>query len=245
MTVDDKPVLALATSVPVWREVKRGVRGDDVEALQAELARLGYDVQVDGRFGAGTRAAVLDVQKTIGVAKPSGSLAPADVLWLPAPSVSVSSCDLELGDAAPAPFATVAGTLDGLRVAAAANASTDAERVLALDDRTAPVSDDGAVTDREFLSAVAASDAFLGWRRTDGEMPLNLEFRLAEPLDVAVIPPGAVYGLAEDRGCVASDGVGYPVDVVASSLGQTSVVFDAETVPVAVDLTSQDGSGAC
>src|ERR1700704_2380964 len=42
--VDGAPVLALATDVPLWRDLAIGDTGPDVRSLQVELNRLGYSV---------------------------------------------------------------------------------------------------------------------------------------------------------------------------------------------------------
>lgn len=57
--------------------LKRGSSGPDVEDLQRQLGRLGYDTgPVDGRFGPATRAAVIDFQKRRGLSA-DGIVGPA------------------------------------------------------------------------------------------------------------------------------------------------------------------------
>jgi peptidoglycan hydrolase-like protein with peptidoglycan-binding domain len=46
--------------------LKSGGRGEAVEALQRELAKLGFDVQPDGVFGASTRASIEELQALFG-----------------------------------------------------------------------------------------------------------------------------------------------------------------------------------
>ncbi len=48
--------------------LRRGVRGPEVEALQADLARAGYALAVDGIFGPATQAAVTAFQRAAGLA---------------------------------------------------------------------------------------------------------------------------------------------------------------------------------
>ncbi|MGD9785216.1 MAG: peptidoglycan-binding protein [Hyphomicrobiaceae bacterium] len=45
------------------RTLRRGDQGEDVKALQELLNELGYDLEVDGNYGRGTREAVRDYQK--------------------------------------------------------------------------------------------------------------------------------------------------------------------------------------
>ncbi len=57
--IDGQTVWGLGTSTPFYRNLAQGDSGDDVRALQAILARAGYDPgAVDGTFGAGTAAAI-------------------------------------------------------------------------------------------------------------------------------------------------------------------------------------------
>ena len=47
--------------------LKKGSKGDEVEALQTELNALGCSVDVDGHFGPGTEQAVKHLQKAFGL----------------------------------------------------------------------------------------------------------------------------------------------------------------------------------
>jgi peptidoglycan hydrolase-like protein with peptidoglycan-binding domain len=48
-------------------ELKNGSSGGAVKSLQEKLSKLGFKVAVDGSFGKGTEAAVIDLQKTFGI----------------------------------------------------------------------------------------------------------------------------------------------------------------------------------
>jgi len=237
LVLDDRPMLALATAAPLWRDLDVGSRGQDVTDLQTELARLGHAVSVDGVYGPGTRAAVRAVLAGHGVVRPSGALASSDVMWLPAPEVTVATCAVAVGDAfAGGEVATVGGGLVALEIG-----GTDPVEgwVARFGDAAAPVNPDRTVTDPAFLAAVAASP-MLDWSQEEGPGTLDLELALAEPVQVAVVPPAAVFGLTADRGClVADDGGVLPVRVVASALGQTLVEVDGP-VPDQVSLDPGD-----
>ena len=59
------PDPAAPTPEPVLRT---GSRGEDVKTLQSRLHDLGYYTgEIDGQFGAGTKAAVIDFQKANGL----------------------------------------------------------------------------------------------------------------------------------------------------------------------------------
>jgi peptidoglycan hydrolase-like protein with peptidoglycan-binding domain len=57
--VSGRPVFALAGEVPMYRDLRPGVEGDDVAALQEALRELGFDSwDPAGRFGESTESAV-------------------------------------------------------------------------------------------------------------------------------------------------------------------------------------------
>lgn len=238
LVLDDRPMLALATAQPLWRDLDVGARGQDVTDLQTELARLEYGVTVDGLYGPETRTAVRALLTGIGVARPSGALAVSDVMWLPAPEVKVASCAVAVGDAfAGGEVATVGGGLVALEVGGSDPVEGWVARFQGVN---APINSDRTVTDVAFLATVAASP-LLDWAQSEGPGTLDLEIALAEPLQVAVVPPAALFGLVGDRGClVADDGDVRPVQVVTSALGQTLVVVDGP-VPEQVSLEPDDG----
>ena len=237
LVLDDRPMLALATAAPLWRDLDVGARGQDVSDLQGELARLGHAVTVDGVYGAGTRAAVRAVMTGLGVVRPSGALASSDVMWLPAPEVTVTTCAVAVGDAfTGGEVATVGGGLVALEIG-----GTDPVEswVARFQTAAAPINPDRTVTDPAFLAAVAASP-LMDWSQTEGAGTLELELALAEPVQVAVVPPAALFALTGDRAClVADDGAVLPVRVVASALGQTLVEVDGP-VPDQVSLDPGD-----
>lgn len=61
--VDEEPVRAMHGTVPLWRTLEYGDRGQDVAQLNRNLAALGYDVAEDDTFGKRTLAGVRQWQK--------------------------------------------------------------------------------------------------------------------------------------------------------------------------------------
>lgn len=242
LTVDDRPVIALATSVPLWRDVTPGTKGDDIAALQGELVRLGYKVTVDGVVGRSTTTAIKALLTTAGFVRPTGVLAAASVMWLPAPEVTVASCEARVGDQTDGdPLATVGGGLIGLQVTADLSDALPGDRVLTYHDLTAPVGADGLITDPAFLAALASGpEANLALAGTSA---LTLPAALVTPVEVVVVPPSALYDLSGSAGCIVADGTPRAVTVVSSSLGQTMVVPADGVVPSRVATNpGQDGS---
>lgn len=236
LTVDDRPVLALATTVPLWRDLEWGIRGDDVRALQAELARLGHPVTTTGTYDRPTSTAVSALLRQVGVAQPSGRLAVASVIWLPAPQVTVATCEVALAEIiGPGPFATVAGGLTALQVTGGLTGAAAGDRRLRLGPASAPIDASGMVTDAAFLAEVAASAEYTFATASNSDT-ITLEAVLATPVEVVVVPPAAIYGITDDAGCVVADGEPRRVRVVASALGQTMVTFVDGAVPTTVEL---------
>lgn len=247
MTIDDRPVLALATGTPLWRDLSMGSKGEDVSALQTELRRLGHAVEPDGKFGASTKQAVSALQRSaLGVSAPTGSLSAASVLWLPAATVDLETCDASTGELfTGGRIASVGGELESLRLAAVPSGAVPGERIVRFGEATAPVNDDGVVSDAKFLALVRASPTFQLSQSEDTTGALTVDYALANPLDVAVVPPGALFAVLGTTGCVADGTTLIPVTVVSSSLGQTMVDFGEQVVPVRVDLTPQADGQAC
>lgn len=82
--VDGVPVLAQPSTVPFHRELRRGDEGADVEALGGFLVDTGLlqEELADGTFGAGMRAAVVELQEKLGV-HADGVFRPAYVAYVP------------------------------------------------------------------------------------------------------------------------------------------------------------------
>lgn len=93
--------LAFASNQPLWRPLRRGDTGADVDELQRLLVAKGYDVQPDGEFGATTQEAVKLLEASLGISKPSGVFDPGWVLWLPSETFQISSIAISVGSPAP------------------------------------------------------------------------------------------------------------------------------------------------
>jgi hypothetical protein len=231
LEVDGAPVVGLATSVPLWRNLAPDAVGDDVRALQVELARLGHAVTVDERYGSDTREAIGQLLGT-GAAS-GGSLALAQVVWLPAATVATQACAVVQGDSvAPgAEVATLAGSIASLQLAVTPHGDG---WVAAYGDAVALIEAGGQVLDPAFLAVIEASPEFAATRDGPAAVGVEVDVRLAAPVDVAAVPPSAVRISGDGTGCVAADdGRSLPIHLVASSLGQSLVRFDSE-VPAAV-----------
>ncbi len=238
LSIDGVPRLALATSVPLWRDLNAGSRGADVLALQDELTRLGYPVARDGEVGANTLAAARSAFESVGMdLEPTAVIPASSVLWLPAPSSTVASCDLAVG------VLTSAGAILGAFTSIAPTASVvsmptdlvDGDRVVEAAGARVLVDPSGTIRDPGGLAALAAAgsgpsadsggaDTAAGGAQGLGRISGRLI--LAEPVAVSIVPPGAVDGLSGSHGCVHSGTRSYPVRILGSRLGQTMVTFE-------------------
>lgn len=234
IAVDGRPLLALATSRPLHRDLTAGAQGEDVIALQEELVRLGHQLEVTGRYDAATRAAVVASRTAVGVANPGSALGRAQVLWLPEPEVEVGTCAVAVGAVAVpgGVFATTATSLTGIRVEAPASAMAGDRLAVFGDVRTVVGAAGGVVTDPDLLAAVAASPeyAFLGQGMVPDQQ-LTFGYILAEPIEVLAVPPAALATEGGTTGCLTFAGADHEVEIVASRLGLTFVRLPEGTAP--------------
>jgi peptidoglycan hydrolase-like protein with peptidoglycan-binding domain len=247
-TIDGRPVIALHTAVPMWRDLHRGDRGDDVRALQDSLRRLGEtDVVTDGLFGARTERAARRLL-SIGVADAPETFPATSIAWLPSTTAVVRDCPTAVGSAVDS-ASILASFPAAIRAARLASTPVDAvagARELLLDGTTVPMDTDGTVTDDAALERLRSRlDDQLGAPSTDGAPTATATWRLRDPIDVAVVPPTSVRVLSWGRGCIDVPGDhAVLVDIVGSELGQTFVAPQHGALPDRVS-ASRPTSARC
>jgi peptidoglycan hydrolase-like protein with peptidoglycan-binding domain len=245
--VDGKPVVALATSVPLYRDLRLSDVGTDVRALQQELNRLGYRPERDGTYGDSTVKAVKALQKAAGIKEPDGVLVAAQVLWLPAPSVLPDTCELVLGAylAGPAQvFAKVAATLTAIVVESMPPTAVPGERTIRVMGATGPLGADGTATDAELLAKVSSSAEYRVSMSAEKPPEITAVVSLKERLKTLKVPPGALFAVDGDKGCVQSGGTTYAVRIVSSRLGAALVVPTGQSFD-SVNLGASVTAGSC
>ena len=256
--VDARPVRLLSTTVPIWRDLRAGDRGEDVSALQAELTRLGFEVATSGRVDAATSAAVRawlsggDAQLWRAYQQGDSSLVLplAAVVWSPQRSVIAVSCALRLGEpiAVGDAVLTPAPEVQEIALANLVPPVPGRSWTLTLGDATVVVDPAGTVTDADDLAALVATDEFAAWLRSDGqEQPLTGTLALDQPVTVGVVPPAALVGLASSQPCLIDPaGNVTPVLVVSSRLGQSLVVPQRAGAPLPPEVVvDRTGGGTC
>jgi peptidoglycan hydrolase-like protein with peptidoglycan-binding domain len=94
---DNLPVPLFIGSLPLYRELKSGLIGDDVREVEENLAALGYTgFTVDTSYTAATASAVRRWQRDLGLTQ-TGVLDPASVVVAPA-AIRVASVAAHVGD---------------------------------------------------------------------------------------------------------------------------------------------------
>ena len=264
LRIDQQPVVALATSLPLWRDIALGTRGDDVRALQRELQRLGYyHGTVDGSAGSATLRSAGKLLASFGAAQVTNhTLSTAQIAWLPRATVTVASCSAPVGSRVNSgdPLETLAGELARASVISLPGDLVAGSRVLATDDVTVPVDSEGATTDPASLAKLSSTASYAqnvatGVAATDGGRTrsdsggaegsvqgVSANLILTDPIKIGVVPPTSVYSLVKNSGCVVADGRPYRVTVVGSQLGQTSIEFPSGSHPRMVVVNPKAGT---
>ena len=95
--VDERPVVALDGSVPLYRALRNGVSGADVQQLENNLAELGYTgFTVDDTYTSATATAVRTWQADLGLPQ-TGTVEPGQVVFTPG-TVRIAEHTARVGD---------------------------------------------------------------------------------------------------------------------------------------------------
>lgn len=231
--IDGVPLVNLHTTVPLWRDLVPGDRGVDVDALKAELNRLGRDVSPGPRLGSTDLESLEGVLASAGRDITLDAVTPGDFVWLPSPEISFSSCAAQVSAAVDA--GASAATTDGgmaLSLGAAPAGLLPGSRVLTVDGVVLSLDGSLGVTDVSAASSVAATASYRDARGDgDGIQPVTITatIELVEPVPASAVPPSAVTVTGDTSGCVTdAEGVAYPVAILTSQLGSTVVSFDGD-----------------
>jgi peptidoglycan hydrolase-like protein with peptidoglycan-binding domain len=235
VAIDGQPRVALATRVPLWRDLTLGTKGEDVRAIQSELDRLGFPLAVDGLVGASTLRAAERALVRAGIEPQYGVISSESVVWIPTPTATVSKCESVTGAeiAKGASMAVLAGSAPRATITNLPSELVPGDRLVVIGDGRYPVDPSGSV------NLPADSPAVLGARagESDGGMkPVEAQLVLADPVTVSVVAPSSIYGVQGADACVRSEGAALPVSILGFRLGQTLVRFSDGSAPEAVDL---------
>jgi peptidoglycan hydrolase-like protein with peptidoglycan-binding domain len=219
--VDERPILALYGSVPLYRPLGVGAespaQGADVQQLQENLAALGYTgFTVDGIYTSATAAAVSSWQTDLGLPT-SGTVELGQLVFTPGP-VRIAEHTARVGDLVTergAPVLTYTGTTKQVTVELAV-----ADQALAVQGRTVTVTVPGAgAVDGEISEVGAVASAPEGTGAADAPLaasivvtitiadqaalgsldaaPVAVDFVSEERKDVLAVPVAALLALAD------------------------------------------------
>lgn len=204
-SVDNRRATAYSGDTVFYRTLQQGDKGDDVAQLQRILDSLlpEWSVNVDGDFGPGTRAAVVEWEKRLGIALPTGVFSPAWFVRLPAEPYVVDEAEIQVGAPFPAAGEEVATGL--AQPARATVESLEGEGaplgayLFTFEGKTLPV--DHTDADWEVSNLVAALE--VSGRPSEGtQAKVDGNLRLAEENEGLAVPAVSVISGA-DGTCVA------------------------------------------
>lgn len=122
LRIDDRPVVLLYGSLPLYRPLTLDTKGSDVRQFEQNLRALDYDgFTVDDEFTASTVDAVKRWQKELGLAQ-SGTVTADQVVYAPGP-VRLAQRSVEPGDPAAGEVFTYTGTARVVSVPVRADAA--------------------------------------------------------------------------------------------------------------------------
>lgn len=238
LSIDGAPLLNLATSVPLWRDLGVGDEGADALALRAELIRLGSRVAPEGALDAGTMTAVADLFHKAGDSGFKTGTVPIErVLWLPGPETSVTACLAAVGTRVSegAEVASLPGGLTAAQLVRLPDRVAPGKRVLVIDGERFPTDGEGRVTDPGALARISSMPSYLQATR-NAMTSITGSYVLSDQVAASVVAPGALYDVDQATACVIADGKPLAVTLIGSELGRSFVTFDTAEPPAAVDL---------
>lgn len=246
--IDGVPRIALHTSQPMYRALRSGDSGSDVQQLHLALAQLGFDVDIESsRYGTSTRTAIRELMKRSG-APQIREFEPAHFIWIPDASVAIRDASLTPG--APAPNAGTVIAQSEASVTATSLTSPTGESlegegfeltVTGID--IGPI-DNTLRTDQadlilqlfrdDVIEPAAGSDEDVN--TTNAKLRFDGSIRLQQPVTLHAVPASAVVGDVDGNQCVTvqhPDGshTRFATNVVGGGFGWTAI-DPAPTAPI-------------
>jgi len=226
--VDGRPIVLLYGSTPAYRGLSKGMSGDDVRQLNADLVGLGYATTSEldptsDEFTSSTRRALKRLQADLGIAR-TGTLALGQAVFLPG-AVRIKTVSATLGSPAGpgSPILQASSTRRRVTIALDAALQTqvkvgDRVTITLPDNRTTPgvVSSVGRVATSPSDSSDSSSSPTVevtvrplhaGATGRLDQAPVSVSITTASVRNALVVPVNALLALA---------GGGYAVEEVAT-----------------------------
>lgn len=250
LRVNDQPVIALATAIPLYRDLSVGMRGRDVSAFNTELARLGaLHAAPSDTFTAASGEAWSHVLSSVGGAQQT-SVHLSDVLWIPRSHVTVGQWQAGVGmhvnsgsSIGEVPGSIISMDARGLE-------SSDQPRVLRVFGQKLTLPPgishiSSAPQAQDFYRRVSSTSDFQSQSEEALKAGLDGSLAFASPLRVLSVPSAAVISVRGSQGCIVSEGKAFPVSIVGSEPGVSLVHVLRGSVPSSVDVGSSIEAVRC
>lgn len=225
--IDDRPVLAFFASAPLWRDLHRGDRGEDVRRAAEFLALAGFLKGAPGdRADADFMAAVAAMAKTRHLAS-SQALLRDDLVWLGASGSTLKAVAVKIGDPVVRAKALATSTPRSRGVAFDVLGTPPARLdTLTVGSTTVDLTPSEVaarrVTSEESVQAIRAELA------ANPQAVMSVGSRSGRR--VGVVPATAVVTDATGKQCVFADATGQPIMVEVSAGGLSAANVSAELI---------------
>jgi peptidoglycan hydrolase-like protein with peptidoglycan-binding domain len=239
LAVDGRPVVAYVSRSPLYRDITKGLDGDDVKTAQQLLVDLGYLDTVDGHVGTTTTSAIRVFNGAHGYGKQNGTLAIGALLWVPRGSGAPLSVKIRIGQtvARQTELYTTTSSKDRVKVT---TQETSVDRLLTVGSATAVLrAGRTSVTDPADVKTIRAA---LG----DGTNT-SATLEPLTPRAVGTVPASAVVVGADGVACFFVDvhGSGTQIKADQGSFGLVDVDASLIGSPVLINPRSTREDLAC
>lgn len=225
VSIDGVPLLTVASSVPMWRNLRQGDVGSDVNSLREALRAAGADIESSGPLDQTVVASLNQHLRAIGAADLiSEGISKDAIVWIPSSSSRARDCGASVGDLVESGqvLVTFAPPIVGASLSTKPLRSVKGAFVIDIGGVTVDLSTDGEILDVSSLSELVAEEP----SGEDAARPLiQGQYRLNKPVQAYVLPPSSVIigDKGTDAACVLQGEVKVKVSVLGSELGRTFV----------------------
>lgn len=246
--INQTPVLALATTHPLWRDLSIGDSGDDVASLQTELQRLGKQVELNSKVDKKTLEAFKETLKANGYAVDPKiqTISIAQILWLPEQEFTIGECESQIGEEVQALQTIVnsSSKIQSLTLKIPQDA-TSGPRIIEFNGVQTAATETGTITDENFLAAI--DQTLILQEQIDKPQEISVEYKLIEPIEAYTVTPAAIFGIQNDKACIKlSKNTKHEIKILDSRLGMTIFEYlDPKPTDVAPEALDPESENSC